>query len=97
MSGKIQQHLGSIRLKRTLNMPSMRSARKAFVIRTCLSCFGIIRGQRILLSKKCQSGTAAGATTGVVIGGVLGWLVGVGALAIPGIGPLIVAGPPWPL
>jgi hypothetical protein len=28
---------------------------------------------------------------------VLGWLVGVGALAIPGIGPLIVAGPPWPL
>ena len=83
MSGKNTAALRSIRLKRTLNMPSMRSARKAFVIRTCLSCFGIIRGQRILLSKKCQSGTAAGATTGVVIGGVLGWLVGVGALAIP--------------
>jgi hypothetical protein len=28
-----------------------------------------------------------------VIGGVLGWLVGIGALAIPGLGPLIAAGP----
>ncbi|MGA9391626.1 MAG: general stress protein [Candidatus Sulfotelmatobacter sp.] len=35
----------------------------------------------------------AGATTGVVIGGVLGWLVGIGALAVPGVGPLIAAGP----
>jgi hypothetical protein len=28
-----------------------------------------------------------------VVGGVLGWLIGVGALAIPGIGPFIAAGP----
>jgi hypothetical protein len=28
-----------------------------------------------------------------VIGGVLGWLVGICALAIPGVGPLIAAGP----
>jgi uncharacterized membrane protein len=28
-----------------------------------------------------------------VLGGVLGWLVGVGALAIPGLGPFIAAGP----
>jgi Protein of unknown function (DUF3341) len=42
---------------------------------------------------KAPEGTAAGATTGVVIGGVLGWLAGIGALAIPGVGPLIVAGP----
>jgi len=28
-----------------------------------------------------------------VIGGVLGWLVGIGALAIPGLGPFIAAGP----
>jgi hypothetical protein len=28
-----------------------------------------------------------------VIGGTLGWLVGIGALAIPGLGPFIVAGP----
>jgi hypothetical protein len=27
------------------------------------------------------------------VGGVLGWLVGIGALAIPGIGPLVAAGP----
>ena len=27
------------------------------------------------------------------LGGALGWLVGIGALAIPGVGPLIAAGP----
>jgi hypothetical protein len=42
---------------------------------------------------KAPEGTAAGATTGLVIGGVLGWLVGIGALAIPGVGPFIAAGP----
>jgi hypothetical protein len=42
---------------------------------------------------KAPEGTAAGASTGVVVGGVLGWLAGIGALAIPGIGPLIAAGP----
>jgi len=30
---------------------------------------------------------------GVLAGGVLGWLAGIGMLAIPGIGPLIAAGP----
>src|SRR3981189_177307 len=38
-------------------------------------------------------GTAPGATTGAVVGGTLGWLAGIGALAIPGVGPLIAAGP----
>jgi hypothetical protein len=42
---------------------------------------------------KAPEGTAAGATTGVLIGGVLGWLAGLGGLAIPGVGPLIAAGP----
>jgi len=42
---------------------------------------------------KAPEGTAAGATTGGVIGGTLGLLAGIGALAIPGVGPLIVAGP----
>jgi hypothetical protein len=42
---------------------------------------------------KAPEGTAAGAASGVVLGGVLGWLAGIGMLAIPGIGPLIVAGP----
>ena len=32
-------------------------------------------------------------TTGGVIGGTLGLLAGIGALAIPGVGPLIAAGP----
>src|ERR1700726_809978 len=42
---------------------------------------------------KAPEGTAAGAGTGAVIGGALGWLAGVGALAIPGLGPFIAAGP----
>lgn len=42
---------------------------------------------------KAPEGTAAGATVGGVVGGTLGVLVGIGALAIPGIGPLIAAGP----
>jgi uncharacterized membrane protein len=28
-----------------------------------------------------------------VLGGALGWLVGIGSLAIPGVGPFIAAGP----
>jgi len=42
---------------------------------------------------KAPEGTATGATTGAVVGGTLGWLAGIGALAVPGVGPLIAAGP----
>jgi hypothetical protein len=42
---------------------------------------------------KAPEGAATGAGTGAVIGGTLGWLAGIGALAIPGVGPLIAAGP----
>ena len=42
---------------------------------------------------KAPEGAATGAGTGAVVGGTLGWLAGIGALAIPGVGPLIAAGP----
>ena len=42
---------------------------------------------------KAPEGSATGAGTGAVIGGALGWLTGIGALAIPGLGPFIAAGP----
>lgn len=42
---------------------------------------------------KLPEGSSAGAGTGAVIGGVLGWLTGIGALVIPGVGPFIAAGP----
>ena len=42
---------------------------------------------------KAPEGAAVGAGTGGVIGGALGLLAGVGALAIPGLGPFIAAGP----
>ena len=44
-------------------------------------------------SRKAQEGAVTGAGTGGVIGGALGWIVGIGALAIPGVGPFIAAGP----
>jgi hypothetical protein len=42
---------------------------------------------------KAPEGATVGATTGGVVGGALGVLAGIGALAIPGLGPLIGAGP----
>jgi Protein of unknown function (DUF3341) len=42
---------------------------------------------------KAPEGATTGAGTGAVVGGTLGWLAGIGALAIPGLGPFIAAGP----
>ena len=42
---------------------------------------------------KAPEGAATGGTTGFIVGGALGWLAGIGALAIPGLGPFIAAGP----
>ena len=39
------------------------------------------------------SGASAGAGAGTALGGVAGLLLGLGALAIPGLGPLVAAGP----
>jgi hypothetical protein len=42
---------------------------------------------------KAPEGASTGAASGAVVGGALGWLAGIGALAIPGLGPFIAAGP----
>jgi len=42
---------------------------------------------------KMPEGAATGAATGGAVGGTLGLLAGIGALAIPGLGPFIAAGP----
>lgn len=42
---------------------------------------------------KAPEGAVTGASAGGAVGGVLGLLAGIGALAIPGVGPLIAAGP----
>ncbi len=42
---------------------------------------------------KAPEGAVTGVGTGGALGGALGWLVGIGALAIPGVGPFIAAGP----
>jgi hypothetical protein len=42
---------------------------------------------------KAPEGASAGASSGALVGGALGWLAGIGALAIPGVGPFVAAGP----
>ena len=42
---------------------------------------------------KAPEGAVTGASTLGVAGGALGWLAGIGLLAIPGVGPFIAAGP----
>lgn len=42
---------------------------------------------------KAPEGAVTGVSTGAVLGGALGWLAGIGALAIPGVGPFVAAGP----
>jgi hypothetical protein len=42
---------------------------------------------------KATEGATTGAVGGLAFGGALGWLAGAGALAIPGIGPFVAAGP----
>src|SRR5690349_8218896 len=42
---------------------------------------------------KAPEGAATGAGAGAAVGGTLGLLIGIGALAIPGVGPFIAAGP----
>ena len=60
-------------------------------------CFSPIKKeQRISHTSKhtkAPEGAATGAAGGAVLGGALGWMVGIGALAIPGLGPFIAAGP----
>jgi hypothetical protein len=42
---------------------------------------------------KAPEGAATGAGSGAILGAALGWLAGTGALAIPGLGPFLIAGP----
>jgi hypothetical protein len=42
---------------------------------------------------KAPEGATTGGVAGGIAGGVLGWLTGIGAIAIPGLGPLVAAGP----
>ena len=42
---------------------------------------------------KAPEGAATGAVAGGVIGGTIGVLAGIGLLAVPGLGPLVAAGP----
>lgn len=42
---------------------------------------------------KLPEGAATGGVAGMGVGAILGWLAGIGTLAIPGVGPFIAAGP----
>ncbi len=45
------------------------------------------------LNTKAPEGAVAGGSAGGVLGGTLGLLAGIGAIAIPGLGPFVAAGP----
>lgn len=42
---------------------------------------------------KMPEGATTGGAAGMGVGAILGWLAGIGTLAIPGVGPFIAAGP----
>lgn len=42
---------------------------------------------------KAREGAVKGGVSGAAVGGVLGWLAGIGTLAVPELGPVIAAGP----
>ncbi len=44
-------------------------------------------------STKAPEGVSTGVVSGLALGGTLGWLIGVGSLALPGLGALVAAGP----
>jgi hypothetical protein len=54
---------------------------------------GSLRDLAIDNSTKAPEGAATGVSAGALLGGALGWLAGIGSLMIPGIGPVLAAGP----
>jgi len=44
-------------------------------------------------STKAPEGATTGAAAGGALGGLTGWLLAIGAIAVPGAGPLVAAGP----
>lgn len=57
------------------------------------SARGVYETREVGAGSKAGEGAGAGAVGGTVVGGALGLLVGAGLLAIPGIGPVLAAGP----
>jgi hypothetical protein len=57
------------------------------------SGFGKTREVAHINSTKAPEGATAGAAAGGIIGGLAGWMLSIGALAIPGAGPFVAAGP----
>jgi hypothetical protein len=47
----------------------------------------------LYINPTARAGPTTGASTGVILGSALGWLMGIGALSVPGLGPFIAAGP----
>ena len=54
---------------------------------------GGVRDLAHVNATKAPEGAAAGAGGGAILGGALGWLVGMGVIAVPGVGQLVAAGP----
>lgn len=69
----------------------LEELRRAGFARDQLSIVGKDRGRAGIGGPEAKA-AGAGAVLGGIAGGALGWLLGIGALTIPGIGPIIAAG-----
>jgi hypothetical protein len=91
-----QPRLASTRINLRLKKVSSRFENRIFAKRLFRVLYPENCGTRDLAHEKttkAPEGASAGAGTGAVIGVVLGWLAGIGAIAIPGVGPFIAASP----
>ena len=96
MAGKTQQYSEFIRIAPTVESAVDMLQQGGFRNTDISVLFPYNEGTKDFAAEKntkAPEGTAAGAGTGAVVGGTLGWLAGIGALAIPGLGPFIAAGP----
>ncbi|MGL4513082.1 MAG: hypothetical protein ACRCT8_08305 [Lacipirellulaceae bacterium] len=53
----------------------------------------VVMADEVRALDSASRGITKGQSTGALVGGALGWMAGIAALGIPGIGPFIVAGP----
>src|SRR5262249_44204663 len=95
LPAKTPQHLVSTRLRLMLNMQWTLCGAKDSATLTFPYSFRGTKAQRILQSKrtpKLPREQRLELRRAAPSGGVLGWLAGIGTLAIPGVGPLVAAG-----
>jgi hypothetical protein len=85
----VDNRASAVRVAESLRTAGFRESEISFIMADSDK-----RGEIVVEGEtKAPEGAATGAGSGMLLGGALGWAVGIGALAIPGLGPFIAAGP----